>query len=311
MNADTVSLHLENPYTATSTFIDSTAQYFNNVSEHSGETSYTVKGKIGKATASVNANRLKLDFSLPEVIKGDNQYSITLDEVRDYITCLSDTLDLPIDKAEVKRYDFCHDIALETHPESYLTTFSEMPRYRPIKHDNGLTYSLKSNKKQFSAYNKVIQKKNKRVALVEANKNKNILRLENRFMKDVKNLIKRYKMNAEILYNAEFYNFMVKDWQRQYTSIIKYQKMTLPQIENTQGKNLEAGFAYMVHTIGLENYLNMINREFKSGNISRAEKKRTRDKAIKVINKYKAIHSSELIEELDRKVHQYAINHLL
>ena len=53
---------------------------------------------------------------------------------------------------------------------------------------------------EFCAYNKIVQKNNKRVTIIEGNKNKNVLRLENRFKKDVKNLVKQYQMNAEALY---------------------------------------------------------------------------------------------------------------
>lgn len=318
MHYDTVNFQLKRSKECDVNFINYIDGRLENVS--SGLNNYGnewIKGYIDEVSVYATENVLKVDrTSLPRIIKGSNQYSVTLAEVEEKIISLSDQLELPLYEANLTRLDLASDLYLN-HPTSfYLGHFGNKPNGKKQtffdQANTGITYIQKGVKNTY--YSKVAEVKFKHNQIIPENINREPFRGELSLSGNpLQKVLKDNPNKVKTLYEPNFFNSLVLTWEENYHIIEKlnYQFMQI-QPPRTP-KELNDILAYIgVNTIGgNDKLLSQLIHWQKNGLIS-ADFKFQAKKKMKQNNKLsKEIMPIELIEELDSKVNEAVKQNLL
>jgi hypothetical protein len=309
MNYDTVNFKLSSQYFCDSD-LDKMKYKLDKVKENDSSVyGYSVTGKCNEANIHMNGNRLIIDkTSLPKVIKGSNHLPITLEDTRLYVESISDSLHLPMDKADVTKIHFCHDYQTEDLPMRYMSTFSDFPSANKWTLDNGVYF--KQNNKEQHYYDKVVELKKQHYKGLDI-EGINLLRAENQFNKRINKSFPKYDMRATALWNPEFYNYQVKLLTGNYFKINKrrkeFMKLNPPETVKDYFKMLEMIGASVV---GESDLKLLVEDWFKKGQIDYYIKYRIL-KGIKERYDFREYDSIDLLLELDEKVRQSAKDYLL
>lgn len=310
MNYDTFNLRLSNDYYSQHDLCTLRNKLEDPVESKNSKYGYSVKGMINGAQLYCSSTSIKLDkTSLPRVIKGSNDKQISLNEVKLYIESLSDNLYLPMDKAVVSKIHFCHDYNTDYAPSRYLLNFDRMPRYKKQAYEcNGVRY--KQSSKAFKAYDKVAEMKikhNKDAVNLKCN----MLRLENEYNSRLKRQLKQFKLTADCLYSEDFYNYNIDQLKNNYFKVKKNrdQRTTLCPISMPKEMK-EILISEGLKRIGKEDLIEQVKSWRENDLISYSTKYRTIE-FIESIGTGVDHNTTDLIDELDKKVRQAAINYRL
>ncbi len=127
--------------------------------------------------------------SLCKYYLGNNYETLTMDDTKNIIESISDSLHLPFRKAEVFRIDFANNLLMNHEPSLYYSYLGEKPRYKRLEQSDGLYYKIK--KTQLCFYDKIKELKQNRHTVPHSLKESKLLRYELRFKKNLKQQFKR------------------------------------------------------------------------------------------------------------------------
>lgn len=242
---------------------------------------------------------LILEGSLAKHYFGNNLQTLSRDDIQKAIELISSDLKTQISLAEIWRLDFGKNIVVENLVCEYLDCLINLSRYKK-SYDRGTLY-FRNGGKTICLYDKLQEMKDKNAKILEEYKGKNILRLELRIFRKVKNEFKLKKIQLGDLYNGRIYNLMFERLNYYYERIYKVKKIIHRPKNIKSFQNLKE-FLLLKNLIdnGMDTAFNEIESISVKNNKSKNSKWKKDLKEL--MDNSKFIQPNELIEELDRKI---------
>lgn len=306
---DTINLKLSNAKVEHTDFLAEVPLYLEQDSithhEHSSGQRY-ITGKLGNLSVSINNYRVAIkDGSICKWKLGDNYQTMGRRDMQEAIEALSDTLHLPMNKADVTRIDVGYTMIVKEPTEIYTYHLGELKNARRSMFGNGTLYYYRRNGAEaICFYDKNREWRAKGETIPELYRNRNVLRYEQRYLKNLPNLLKTAEVTGESLYNENFYMYLLKRWGDTYKAIEKINDREIsPRITTKKDFYRMAVFEFVKNAGGKENVLSMIKRQQRRGNITKEQAYGFRQ----LINDATGLHEgliteNEAIKELDRTI---------
>jgi hypothetical protein len=284
-------------------FLTETPCYFDVKGEHYFNGEMVLSGFLDSLKISASKNGVKVsDGSLCKWYLGNNFQTLTRKDTQRAIEKLSDTLHLPINKANVTRIDLAPNIIVKYEPNVYFSHLGDLNNYNRFAQKGSLYFN--NAKKQIILYDKVREQKAKGQIIPELYQNKNVLRYEMRFKSRLREQFKTDSLTADLLYNEAFYMAIIDRWHNEYKAINKLNDLTLNFEQMKTVKEFKtAGLLTLIDQQGGELVmLQKINEAQKKGELTKKQAFDFR-KEIKEACKMKfATVQSDVIKELDQKI---------
>ena len=188
----------------------------------------TYSGNIENLKIRINENSIKFDGSLSKFLNGShNINSLDLASTKLAIEKLNDLTKLPMDKSQIHRLDFAHNLSMEYPATSYFPFFGEAKYLQRLEQGTGLYY--RNSIRELVFYDKAKELSRTKQITDPAVQSQKLLRFEVR-LKGHKNISKYFKvpdMQLERLYEPSFYRSVVSAWVNEYNKIEKYNDIPL------------------------------------------------------------------------------------
>lgn len=281
-------------------FIKTVPQYLTNVSNHGvSQFGEYVTGYLDNLKVSISENRVKVyDSSLCKYFLGDNFKTLTKGDTKRAIEKISDCLNLPFHLANVTRIDFAQNLIMQFDEKIYYPYLGEAQYYNRLEQNNGLYYN--NQLRQMVFYGKEYEQRAKRQPVPELYKNRNVLRYEIRFKKQLRQQFKQPEITAGLLSDEAFYSNLVKRWKNEYLAIQKINSKLINMKPTGSTKELVDNMAFLsLINLGQPIFLNIVKEWQKKGVITKGEAKRHREKIMALAKNPIAEKGNDLIIELD------------
>jgi hypothetical protein len=300
---DNISLILTKDKAPNTDLLGEIPLYLNNVSEHYFENGLSVTGRIGNMKVNVNEHRVKIgDASLCKYYLGDNLKVMCRSDVKKAFQKLSDAIHLPLNDAEIKRFEFGKNIITKYQPQTYFRYLGNKPHSHRFEQKNSLYYT--QNSTQFIGYDKILEFKKSGGILPALYQNCHLLRLEKRYQKNIAKYFNCVSLTASMLYDETFYTNIVNDWYNDYKKIHKIQlfKIDFNMMKTVKEQN-QQGILLLTELQGGElEAITNLNEAFKKGEITKKQKYDMIQNIKKATSNQLYTKQSDEILELDNKV---------
>ncbi|HRR96034.1 MAG TPA: hypothetical protein P5150_04800 [Candidatus Ratteibacteria bacterium] len=302
---DTVKLDLENLGEVSYT-IEEVAKYIDVVGEKNYRGYHSIIGYNENLRIGLNNYSLTVEGSLPKWYLGDNLQTMGRAEARCAVEKLSDTLHLPMEKAEVKRLDIAQNILVKHKPELYLTHLGSLAKFNRFMSSGTLYYS--NSQLNLVFYDKVKEQKRKMLPIPELLKERNLLRYELRFKKRIDRQFNHYPIDAKLLSDEEFYINIIDKWKSCYERIEKYEYLPIDIKAMKTKKDLQrAAIANLVKGFGgKDKFDELIKEEYLKGELTKKQAHDLREAVNEALRIEANGRENELIKELSQKVKDIA-----
>lgn len=273
--------------------------------KHINSNRVTVTGYIDSIKVNVTENRVKIiECSLPKWFLGDNFQTLTRGNTKEAIGKMSDLLHLPIHKADINRIDIAQNFIVKHETDVYYNHLGLLPDFNRLEQNKGIYYN-NNNNKILVFYDKIADYKHKNLHIPEMYQNRNVLRYEIRFKKQLLKVFNLPQLRAELLYNEQFYIDIINKWHEAYKNIHKIRNSN--NIDYTMIKTKEQlktqGLLLLIQEQGgeLEFYKNIAEAQ-KKAELTNKQAYDLRN-LIKDASKSNLLTcESDVITELDKKV---------
>jgi len=218
---DNIEMALTKEQSPGISFLDTIPQFLTSVSNQ-GNNQYGeyIAGYLDSLKVSISDNRVKVyDSSLCKYLLGDNFKTLTRGDTKRAIEKISNCLHLPFHLSNVTRIDLANNLIMQFPEEIYYPYLGEAQYYKRLPQPNGLYYN--NQLRQLVFYGKEYEQKVKRQPIPELYKNRNVLRYEIRFKKQLRQQFKKPEISAGLLTDEVFYNDLVIRWKNEYLAIQK------------------------------------------------------------------------------------------
>lgn len=301
---DTVNFSLTQAEVEGVDFLTEVTPYLDRVAEHSYDGNIVVTGSLGNYSVSVNHWQVRVkDGSLCRWYMGDNFQSMRRRDIQFAIEKLSDTLHLPMDKADVKRLDVAENIIVRRPVSVYLSRLGVLPYANRLVEPDSLYYQRRDESLCF--YDKIKEQRSKGVEIPELFSKSNVLRYEHRYTKRLGATFKVDRVTGAMLYDEVFYINLLKRWRDSYRAISKINDVALNfnAVKTKQQLYRMALLAWIGDVGGEIEMLNQIAEAQKCGNLTT---KQAYDLRLTVKDTCKIREGltvkSDIITELDKKI---------
>lgn len=287
-------------------FLDNVPQYLTEVRSQ-GENKYGdfIYGSLDSLKVKITSRKVAIyDSSICKYLLGNNIRSMKRGDIERSIEKISDSLHLPFKESIVHRMDFAQNLLMNYPKQVYLKHLGQLRYYNRLMQPNGLYYQ--NGKRQLIFYDKGYEYSCKGITIPEEYKSQNILRYEIRFKKGLKKQFKRPEIKGKLLYDEAFYIESINWWYEEYCNIkkinfIKPDKKVMSDIRE---------FRNTFYLLGLKNHFGEMNKALDAIDIldkmnclnNRTQKSRLKQEVQKAFNFPELTDTSEVIQELDRKV---------
>ncbi len=287
-------------------FLKTIPKYITVVNQGISQAGEYITGYYDSIKVNISENRVKLtDFSLCKYWLGDNFKTLTKGDTGQAIEQISNNLHLPLDLAIITRIDFANNLIMQYPEKVYYPYLGEAQYYNRLEQPNGLYYN--NQLRQLVFYGKEYEQRIKRQPIPELYKNRNVLRYETRFKRQLKQQFKRSEITARLLTDQGFYNGLVNRWKNEYLAIQKINSKLINMKPTGSKKELIENLAlYTVLELGQTQVLSRVKEWQESGDISKKQAYDLRS-CIKQLTKTPIDKKgNDLINELDKKVKEAA-----
>lgn len=264
----------------------------------------TINGKLGDFKVNITANKIKISgASLQKFIDGNSISPFGKSRINQAFEKLGDTLHLPIkNNGEMFMFHFAKNVSLKYEPNLYLPYLGNYARFKRCEQPNGLNYKVEN--REFAIYNKIKELKYHREPIPPIYVNSNIMRLENRYHRQITKYFNRALITPNNLLEDGFYINLNNDLAKTYLTIDKLKKIKIDMENITTKKEYEKlGVLSLIEMQGgkLE-ALKEIEERYKKGKLTKKQAFDLRH-LIKQCSTLKIqTIESELITELNQKV---------
>lgn len=263
-------------------------------------------GYLDTLKVSISENRVKIsESSLCKYYLGDNFKTLSRGDTKRAIDQISDSLHLPFQLANVTRIDFAKNLIMQHDEKVYYPYLGEAQYYNRLEQNNGLYYN--NLLRQLVFYGKEHEQKIKKQPIPEMYKDRNVLRIEMRFRKQLRKQFNRPEITAGLLFDEAFYSSLVTRWKNEYLAIQKISSKLISMKPTGSKKELAENLALLtILELGQPQILSKVKEWQECNQISKkqAYDLRTFIKQLSETNIDKK--GNDLIEELNRKVKEAA-----
>lgn len=309
---DTVNLRLTRNDVPNIDFYSETASYLEEPREYPARKSregYGILSNKGNLTINILDDRITVTGSLCKWWLGDNMQSMTRTDAKEAIEWLSEELHLPMEQAEVTRLDIGCSIITKHTPIIYLNYLGSRQHSRRVPQEHGLYYH-RSNWQTLCFYDKIKELKHRRDQVPPQYQDKNVLRYEIRYVKDIANHLNMEAVNGATLSDDAFCNSMERLLLENYNAIKKIKRSKF-EYEMKSVKDLRnMGVLFLVEQAGgLNEFVGMIDTMRKQGKITSKQAYDMRKEVTDACcGKYtsKFVVQNEEIDELDKAIFEAA-----
>lgn len=221
---DTVSLILRKEEAPNIDLLAETPLYLSSIT--SDGISYgkkTINGKLGSFDVTINEDRIKIrNASLTKYYLGSSLSNMSRGTIKEAFQKMSDTLHLPIEKAEVQKFHYAKNILLNNDVGLYLPYLGNYARFNRLEQPFGINY--KQTHKEFVIYDKIKETKHHREQLPLMYRDRYMIRLESRFESNLCKYFNKPTITASLLYEEDFYMQVNDDWYNDFLNIDKLKK---------------------------------------------------------------------------------------
>lgn len=267
-----------------------------------------VSGYLDSLKVSITDNRVKIsDSSICKYFLNTNFKTLGKGDTKQAIQKISDSLHLPFHLANVTRIDFSQNFIMKHDESLYYAYLGEAQYYNRLEQNNGLYFNNKLRQKLF--YGKVHEQKQKRQPIPEIYQNRNVLRYELRFRKELRKQFNQPQVTAGLLYDGKFYKDLVKRWRDEYLAIQKINSKITSMKPTGSKKEFANNLAlFSILELGQPQVLTKVKEWQETDLISKKQAYDLRT-FIKGLTKNPIDDKgNELINELNRKVKEAARN---
>lgn len=220
---DTINFRLrQDDLKSRADFIEDLPGYLSNVAYTETNTGEMwISGTLGNLNITANWYAVNIGKgSLCKWYLQDNLKVLSRGDTKSAVEALSDTIHLPVSRAQVTRLDFGCGLIVKRPVLEYLDRLGRLSRYDRLTQPNSVYYY--QNTKQLVFYDKIAEERAHKGNIPELYLGRNVLRYEYRVISRLqKNLCKAEPVRASLLYNRAFYNSLLSLWRDSYSSINK------------------------------------------------------------------------------------------
>lgn len=288
-------------------FIQTIPQFLTTVSSHGvNQFGEYITGYLDTLKVSISESRVKIyDCSLCKYYLGDNFKTLSRGDTKRAIEQISDHLHLPFDNANITRIDFAKNLVMQFDEKVYYPYLGEAQYYSRLEQNNGLYYN--NQLRQLVFYGKEYEQKLKKQPIPELYKNRNVLRFEMRFRKQLRQQFNRPEIIAKLLYDEAFYSDLVTRWKNEYLAIQKINSKLISMKPTGSKKELAENLAlYTIIELGQPQILSKVKEWQESNQISKKQAYDLRTFIKQLSQTPIDEKGNELINELNQKVKEAA-----
>ena len=303
---DTVNLKITRNEVAGVDFLSEIPCYLDSgsLAVHTFSDGEVITGTLGNLKVSLNEYQVKVkDGSLCKWYLGNNFQTMGRKDTKMAIEKLSDTLHLPINKAAVTRLDIAQNFIVKHHTDVYFNHLGLLKNATRLVEPNCLYYNKTGLRIAF--YDKNREQKANREPIPELYDGRNVLRYEQRYTQRVARQLNVLEVTGAMLYDEDFYIFLINRWRDYYKDIQKINDVSLNfQAMKTKQNLYRMGVLSLIEQMGGElAMMEQISEAQKQGKLSRKQAfdlKQAVQDACKVRDGLTM--PNEAIKELDKKV---------
>lgn len=261
-------------------------------------------GRLGNLHVRVTEGKVDVaGGSLCRWHLGNNVETMGRHDVEEAVMRLSDTLHIPMDRAEVTRLDVAENFIMKLPVDVYLERLGRLGAALPCRQQHGIYYYRTAETLCF--YDKVDEQERRHNGVPNVYKGRNVLRYEMRIAGRLPAAFKVERVTGGMLYDEAFYMAALRKWRDTYKSIKKTHEIK-PKLYVMKGKKefyRIAALAYIEQFGGELKFLRYIDEARKCGEVDRKTAYQLRQAVEEVCNSESvAVSYSEAMKELDKKV---------
>ena len=303
---DTVNFRLRQYEAGGVDFLAETSCYFDVTGTHNFKSETVLSGSLNGLRVTVSRSGVNIkDGSLCKWYLGDNFQTMGRGDVKRAIENLSDTLHLPMDKANVTRLDIAQNFIVKHPTDVYFNHLGILMHAQRLQQPDGLYYSQTGRRLVF--YDKIKEQKNKREPVPELYAGRNVLRYEQRYTNRIAPQLKTPEITGALLYDEAFYIKLLNGWRDAYGSIQKINDVSInfEAMKTKQDLYKMGVLSLMERTGGQMEMFNQITEAQKRGELTSKQAYDLRQ-AVNDACRVKENLSvpNDAIKELDKKVNE-------
>lgn len=274
-----------------------------------------IEVETGRCRITGNFNNYRITLSESSVFisgslakfyfNGENQSVLTRMAAKDAILMLQDYLNIPLDKAEIKRIDLGFNFPVKHTESSYYSFLGDANYYDRLEQNNGVYY--RNHQKQMAFYGKLSELKNKKISVLPIYEGRNLLRYELRFLRRLQMQLHERFIDTQLLLNEAFYMKLLDKWKQEYFKIYRHKLLMFkPDILNSSKDFERQLMALGLKAIGGEQKAFEIIKQAKNQDFfdNKMQEVRLKKKIKSLCNLEICSETNDLIKELDYKVNQ-------
>ncbi len=163
---------------------------------------------------------IHLQGSAPLFLRNNNIQTLKHHEIQDFITKLSDAMNLNVSNYTITRLDITENIETKYHPKIYKKHFGTCKYFQKVDYEfNGLQYI--NSVRHLTLYDKIIEQNNKIILIPNEYSDKNLLRFEYSIMKNNRFHLGESIKNINDLRIQENYLALIDKYEKMYNQIEK------------------------------------------------------------------------------------------
>lgn len=309
---DTVDILLRKEDAPGINFLEEVSSKLQNtiVHSHLRNNSVSVTGYLGTLKVNVKEHRVKIfDNSICKWYLGDNFKTLTISDTKLLFEKLSDELGLPLTNADVTRVDFATNFIMDSPVPVYLHHLGNLSRFHRLEQSRGLYYNNSVNRKellkQLVFYDKIADYKAKRLCIPPEFLDKNVLRYEYRFLKQLLKQLNVRSLKVENLYEEKYFQSFLDTWYKAYCNISKIRNKRPFSFSNFKSVSDFKNYCTYnyIHSCGGPNeFLKDVEIAQKADFINKSQAYKFRE-ALKDIGSSTILsYESSILTELDKKI---------
>lgn len=297
---DTIKYILSD-YRFDANFLETVPLYLENIGEHRYIDGTYITGTLENLKVTVKPHTLKIQNSLCKYYLGNNQETLTQAQIKLANEKISDTLHINISDAKVTRFDIAENYELEYPVKTYLSSLGSLSRYQRLEQASGLLYKI--NNRQLLFYDKIKELKVHKETIIPQFGDKNILRYEMRFMKNLTKELNESEITPALLSDEIFYSKYKSIYINSFNDINKSKELNFNYNQYKGIKGLSnLGIASLISQYGENNIIDQIKQNYQIGRLTEKEKRGMISK-VNELNKHPQIMTySKLANELNQKI---------
>jgi hypothetical protein len=181
-----------------------------------------IKGEYKNLKIKVSKSGMIIEGSIHKLMQGFNITTFKLEEFNQAILQLSNDLKIDLMQGTIRRLDFSVNLQMDLKVEAYTSILISMPKYLKKEYVNSENITFYNDRSLIIFYDKVLDAKRQKLQIPIELKNKNILRVENRYLNRIDRSMNLTKpLLVSDIMEKDFYNQMILNLVDKYFKIKK------------------------------------------------------------------------------------------